>query len=251
MRSCWNDSASVPAAAAGRIRVTAGSWAWRWSSRWAAIAATVFSWNTRVGGSAMPRDCWMRATRRVASTESPPRSKKSSLAPAWGIPSRSRQSASSHCSVAVPRATAAGGGGPSMPSRSARPTRCSLPVGPLGMVATKANRRGTLKSAIRSATKASRSAAPTARPGRSTMAAPISSPSRGSANPNVTAWATAGCSSRISSTSRGEIFSPPRLMISLDRPARTSAPSPSRRPRSPVRNQPSTKAAALASGASA
>ena len=54
-----------------------------------------------------------------------------------------------------------------------------------------------------------------AAPGRSTTAAATSSPSVGWGTAKVMASATAGCSSSTSSTSRGAIFSPPRLMISL------------------------------------
>eukprot|EP00438_Fugacium_kawagutii_P000787 Skav204576 [mRNA] locus=scaffold767:35552:40419:+ [translate_table: standard] len=45
-----------------------------------------------------------------------------------------------------------------------------------------------------------------------------------------------------SSTSKGEIFSPARLMISLKRPERYKYPSASSQPLSPVLSQPSPKA---------
>ena len=79
-------------------------------------------------------------------------------------------------------------------------------------------RRGTLKAARRVAAnwRMSRSVAEAF--WRNTTAAAISSPSRASGTANVTAWATAGWSMSTSSTSRGAIFSPPRLMISLRRP---------------------------------
>ena len=51
-----------------------------------------------------------------------------------------------------------------------------------------------------------------------TTATARSSPSRASGIAKANACATSGCSRRTSSISRGEIFSPPRLMISLRRP---------------------------------
>ena len=77
---------------------------------------------------------------------------------------------------------------------------------------------GTLKAASRSATKRLSSSARTLRPLRRTTAAATSSPSVGCGTPNAAACATAGCSARTSSTSRGEIFSPPRLISSFRRP---------------------------------
>ena len=55
-------------------------------------------------------------------------------------------------------------------------------------------------------------------PSRSTTAAATSSPSLSCGMAKVTTCATAGWSISTSSTSRGEIFSPPRLMISFSRP---------------------------------
>ncbi|COW88608.1 Uncharacterised protein [Mycobacterium tuberculosis] len=50
------------------------------------------------------------------------------------------------------------------------------------------------------------------------------------------------------STRSGEIFSPPRLMSSLMRPRMLRSPAADRDPRSPVRNQPSVKFAAVIVG---
>ena len=77
---------------------------------------------------------------------------------------------------------------------------------------------GTLKEASRDAAKSRTSASATVAPLRGTMAAATASPSVRCRTANVTACAIAGCCSRTSSTSRGETFSPPRLMISLSRP---------------------------------
>ena len=52
-----------------------------------------------------------------------------------------------------------------------------------------------------------------------TTAAATSSPHVLCGTPKHTASATAGCVSSTSSISRGEIFSPPRLIISFSRPA--------------------------------
>ena len=111
--------------------------------------------------------------------------------------------------------------------------------------------RGTLKGAIVWATKSWSARSSAEAPLRRTTAAATSSPRRASATPKVTACATVGCSRSTSSTSSGEIFSPPRLMISFSRPWRCRWAFSSRNPRSPVRNQPSAKAAAFATGSPA
>ena len=107
------------------------------------------------------------------------------------------------------------------PASPPRPMRCSLPVAPLGISSRNTDPPRHLE---RRQTRARRSRAARARsppaPSRSTTAAATSSPSLSSGIAKVTACATAGCSSSASSTSRGEIFSPPRLMISLSRPVR-------------------------------
>ena len=57
-----------------------------------------------------------------------------------------------------------------------------------------------------------------------TTAAATSSPSRGSGTAKVTASATAGWSSSTSSTSRGDTFSPPRLIMLLRSPGERQEP---------------------------
>ena len=81
-----------------------------------------------------------------------------------------------------------------------------------------------------------------------TIAAATSSPSFSCGTAKVSASCTAGCSRSTVSTSIGEIFSPPRLIISFSRPLMRRYPSSSSTPWSPVRNQPSANAAVLASG---
>ena len=55
---------------------------------------------------------------------------------------------------------------------------------------------------------------------------------------SVALWIRKWCDEGTARTSRGEIFSPPRLMSSLRRPVRVRKPSSSRKPWSPVWNQP-------------
>jgi hypothetical protein len=82
----------------------------------------------------------------------------------------------------------------------------------------------------------------------STTAATGTSPSIVSGSPKDTASITAGWRSRTSSISVGAMFSPPRRIISFKRPTMVRYPAVSSTPESPVRNQPSRKPVALASG---
>ena len=68
-------------------------------------------------------------------------------------------------------------------------------------------------------------------------------PRAASGRPTTAASATAGCASRTASTSAGAMFSPPRTMRSSRRSTTNRRPSPSRRPRSPVRTGPVAGAA--------
>src|SRR5262249_2990757 len=104
------------------------------------------------------------------------------------------------------------------PSFWARPMRCSFPVAPFGISARNSTFRGTWESATRRAAEPRSWAPGAAAPSRRTTTAATSSPSLSCGRANVTTCWTAGCSMSTSSTSRGEIFSPPRLMISLRRP---------------------------------
>ncbi|MEY9855843.1 hypothetical protein ABH935_001447 [Catenulispora sp. GAS73] len=51
--------------------------------------------------------------------------------------------------------------------------------------------------------------------------------------------AISGCLTRISSSSWGQMFAPPWMIMSLERPEIVSLPAVSMKPRSPDRNQPS------------
>ena len=62
--------------------------------------------------------------------------------------------------------------------------------------------------------------------------------------------ATAGCVTSRSSTSLAEMFSPPRMMMSLSRSVTVRYPSASTRPTSPVLNQPPGRNAAAFSAGS-
>src|SRR5262245_21802487 len=129
-------------------------------------------------------------------------------------------------------------------SREAIRLRCILPVGVRGISLTTWMTFGTLKPAS-DAPQLARSCAGSASALRTT-AAPTTCPYLSSAIPKHTASVTAGCAFSASSTSPGEMFSPPRMISSLIRPSRRRWPSSSR-PRSPVRNQPSKKDSAFAS----
>src|SRR6056297_803700 len=134
------------------------------------------------------------------------------------------------------------------PSFSASPMRWSLPVAPFGISYTIRILPGTLNAASDFAAKSFSSRSVASEPSASTIAAATSSPSILWGIAKVTTCATEGCSISTSSTSRGEIFSPPRLMISLRRPLMVRKPSASISPWSPVRNQPSVQFSALAFG---
>eukprot|EP00964_Phaeocystis_antarctica_P127792 scaffold91504_cov65-Phaeocystis_antarctica.AAC.2 len=67
-----------------------------------------------------------------------------------------------------------------------------------------------------------------------TTAATTRSPSDTSGSPKTAACATSGLASSARSTRAAGTFSPPDLMRSLIRPAKWSAPSGPRMPRSPV-----------------
>jgi hypothetical protein len=175
-------------------------------------------------GKGWPKTSSIRSTSSTASSESPPSAKKQSCAP---MESGSRSSSSarmsaSACSSGVPRGTNAGltlgsEGTPGVPSPSkfANSLRCIFPVGPWRSASRICTRAGTLNVANRAAMKLCRSRWATLAPSCHTTAAATCSPSVLCGIGNATAWTTAGCCSRASSTSCGEIFSPPRLMISI------------------------------------
>jgi hypothetical protein len=69
------------------------------------------------------------------------------------------------------------------------------------------------------------------------MTAQTRSPSTASGAAMMATSATAGCADSKSSISFEEMFSPPRMMMSLSRSVTVRYPSASRYPRSPVRYQ--------------
>ena len=191
----------------------------------AAMPAIVGAANKRNIGNTTPKLLRTRAINCVPKMESPPSSKKSLLTPTSSTPRTSRQMAASRFSMSVEGVFAAAwavgaSAAPASPSFSAKPMRCGLPVGPFGISLTKTTWRGTLNSAKRRNTNSRSSMSVDAVFSRSTMATPTSSPRRSSGTANAIACATAGCSSSTSSISLGEIFFPPRLIISLVRPVR-------------------------------
>src|SRR5258706_11090725 len=100
---------------------------------------------------------------------------------------------------------------------SATRRRWILPVAVRGISSRTWIVAGTLNAASRSRQCPISSAAPAC--ADRVTAADTSSPYLSSATPKQTASLTAGCDSRAYSTSAGEMFSPPRQIISLGRPS--------------------------------
>ena len=87
----------------------------------------------------------------------------------------------------------------------------------------------------------------TSEPASSWTAATGTSPARASGTPNTAQSITAGWPCKTASISAGATWKPLTLIISLLRSVRWTQPSGSNQPTSPVRYQPSAKAAAVAS----
>ena len=104
------------------------------------------------------------------------------------------------------------------PSFWARPMRCSLPVAPLGISSRKTTVRGTLKGAGAAPANSRNSFSVACRAFRKHHGGGDILAQLGVRHREGDDLRTAGWSMSTSSTSRGEIFSPPRLMISLSRP---------------------------------
>src|SRR5262249_35970847 len=96
--------------------------------------------------------------------------------------------------------------------------RCTLPVGVRGMLSTRWTTLGTLNGARWCLQCVSTSASESSAAG--TTAAATSWPYFTSGIAYATASDTAGCRRSAASISSGEMFSPPRIMISLIRPTR-------------------------------
>src|SRR5262249_9288086 len=126
--------------------------------------------------------------------------------------------------------------------------RSSLPVGPVGRASTNQIRRGYLYAATRPFTNCFSSSGSADAPAFRTTAAPTSSPSDSCGMPVTTTAATAGCSCSAPSTPRGETLYPPRMIKAFLRSTAQKYPSPSTIAMSPVENQPSLIASAVASG---
>src|SRR6516164_9700315 len=106
---------------------------------------------------------------------------------------------------------------------------------------------GTLKRARRSRQKAMTSASfGCAAPGLSSRKAHGVSPHVESGRATTAASMIAGCCVSTSSTSRLEMFSPPEIIISLERSLISIAPSACQTARSPDMHQPSTSVFAVA-----
>jgi len=90
---------------------------------------------------------------------------------------------------------------------------------------------------------------PASHPGSISASSVMSAPMNGFWSPTTTTCETSGWPRSRSSSSAGATFFPPAVtMISFLRPVIVRKPSSSRLPRSPVRNQPSSNASAVASG---
>ncbi len=90
---------------------------------------------------------------------------------------------------------------------------------------------------------------PASQPGSISGSRVTSAPMNGFASPTTTTWLTSGWPRRRSSSTAGATFLPLAVtMISFLRPVIVRKPSESRLPRSPDRNQPSSKVSAVAAG---
>jgi hypothetical protein len=121
-----------------------------------------------------------------------------------------------------------------------------LPVALLGRLDRNSTRLGTLNSAIRSRqwrTISSAVQGPEVTTAQQTRSSPC-----GPGRANTTASVTRGCERMTASTSYGFTLKPPRLMISFLRAVRVMRPCSSRKPRSPVKYQPSRKLSRVAAG---
>ncbi len=214
--------------------------------------------------SSVPRTVRMRPASRVASRESPPRSKKLSSGPAEGSRSTSANRPHSTSSSGVRGARPAGAG---VKAGSGRAFRSSLPAAVSGSVSRGTTAAGTRCSGSR-ARRNSRTESGARAGDRGTESGPgawhggadsgsragargtdSGSGTRGAATtyptsravPDVSvrtataARATAGWAARTASTSPGSIRKPRTFTWSSARPANSSWPSRRHRTRSPVR----------------
>ena len=127
----------------------------------------------------------------------------------------------------------------------------TLPEGVRGSSSTSATTSGVFCRAAPAAAKWARAwSTSKVNPGRATTTAQTRSPSAGSGTGMTATSATAGWVISRSSTSLDEMFSPPRMMMSLSRSVTVRYPPASIRPMSPVRNQPPGRNAAAFSAGS-
>mmetsp|Transcript_52530 Transcript_52530/g.123243 ORF Transcript_52530/g.123243 Transcript_52530/m.123243 type:complete len:238 (+) Transcript_52530:3054-3767(+) len=134
--------------------------------------------------------------------------------------------------------------------RSATPMRCSFIVVFFGSLSRYTINCGHLEGWSDSETKRCRLLRSTRRPstlsdaeslfGIETMATATTSCSTSCGQLKAMTSRTNGCRTTTSSTSRGDMSSPPRLMTSLQRPVSVSQPPSCTNPMSPVLNHPSS-----------
>ncbi len=213
----------------GVIAARVGCIARRTSSTQAANAATVARSKSVPTGTSSPMTSRIRVTTRVASSECPPSSKKSSV-----TPTRSTRSTS----IQIPaRASSTGVRGPTKRSAgvaasgAGKAATSTLPLGVCGSRSSRTIALGTRyagsvrRSCVRSV---SVSAGPT------TYAMSRGSPAPSARGTTHTAR-TPGCALNACSTSPGSIRNPWILTCRSSRPRNSTVPSARHRARSPVR----------------
>ena len=187
----------------------------------------------------------------TAWSESPPRSMNGESIPigsrrpsVW--PQMAARRSPWRCAGGVGRSRAStAADGWSSPSFAARPIRWALPVLPTGTSFTNMTRRGTLWLVSRSAANWRISSSVALLPAQHRRYGHVLAQPRIGDGESDGVGDGGMCEDDVVDLASA-IFTPPRLMISLRRPLRNRKPSSSNEPRSPVRNQPSTNAAALA-----
>ncbi len=233
------------------------------SYRNSATASGVGRSNTRVAGSSRPVSVPSRSRSSTPCREPSPSSVKAwpgsgsvpSPPHASAVASRTRLSRAWRCSGAGSarsraRSPAAASLRPVTRASANCPARTARWILPEEVRGTEAPNRissGTLKADSR-CRHLVRSRAGSTPSGPGTTNATGTSPRMSCGRPTTAASATPGQDSSSCSTSTGLTFCPPRMIRSLTRPVTHSPPPGSRRPRSPVRYQPSRRARSVLSG---
>ncbi|CAA9291275.1 MAG: hypothetical protein AVDCRST_MAG41-4382, partial [uncultured Corynebacteriales bacterium] len=236
--SCAKDSGSGPDRSTTGISGAAGAApADSRSARYAATAATVGPAKKSRSGSRTPCAARTSAVNFVASSEWPPRAKKSSSAPTCGTPSRSPHSRATDRSRSVRGSTKpARGCGPAT-ARSGSAARSTVPSGVSGSAGSSAYAAGTAWSGNRSRRWAARSAAAGGVSGSTGTTKPTSRVPASPPRAVTAASATSSCPASADSTRAGSTRKPRTrgrswggLSSSIDLSGRQRPQAPLRRP---------------------